>query len=437
VTHDYAEALAEFSALTDDRTGIIGRVDLIKLSESDPVAYVAHAAPCDTTPLVGLPASNLGAAASASAERAVLRACGESVERYCSAFFDIGSLLEASDAELEASGRMYIPTERLYPFAAWQYEQPGFPFQSTAGRTVRWIEGTSAISGEQALIPASCVYVPYLFDHTVEPFTHMPISTGLAAGRDVDMCIAKGMLEILERDALMIVWHCELEMPRLDPESCLGRSPLIDDLLAAGLQGSAGWFLNVLTLDVDVTIISAALIDPGSPPLTSFGISADPDPDRALLLALEEAILTRILVNRMEEAREERECDPATVQTLHDHLVAHATSSRLRERLGFLTGAPEISFGELLARAEAGRARSMEERVAAAGLDAFWVDVTTEDVAEFGFHVIRTVMPGLQALDNDHRYPYVGGSRRVTVPRALGLGTPTEATVNPDPHPFP
>ena len=76
----------------------------------------------------------------------------------------------------------------------------------------------------------------------------------------------------------MIVWHGELEMPRLDPESCLGRSPLIDDLLAAGMRGSSRWFLNVLTLDVDVTIISAALIDPGSPPHTSFGISADPDP---------------------------------------------------------------------------------------------------------------------------------------------------------------
>ena len=91
MTHDYAEALAEFSALTDSRTGIVGGVDLIKLSESDPVAYVAHAAPCDTTPLVGLPAANLGAACSASAERAVLRACGESVERYCSGFFDMGS----------------------------------------------------------------------------------------------------------------------------------------------------------------------------------------------------------------------------------------------------------------------------------------------------------------------------------------------------------
>ena len=437
MTHDYAEALAEFAVLTDSRTGIIGSVSLIRLSESDPVAYIANAEPCDTTPLVGLPAANQGSACSASAERAVLRACGESVERYCSAFFDTGSLLQASDAELEASGREYIPTERLYPFAAWQYAEPGFPFEPTTGRTVRWIEGTSAISGEPALIPASCVYVPYMFDHAVEPFTHMSISTGLAAGRDVEQCIAKGILEILERDALMIAWHGELAMPRLDPTSCLGRSPLIDDLLAAGLRGSSEWFLNVLTLDVDVTIISAALIDPGSPPRTSFGISADPDPERALLHALEEATLTRILVNRMDEAREERECDPAEVRTLHDHLIAHATSSRLRERLGFLTGAPEITFGDLLARAEAGGARSVEERVAAAGLDAFWVDVTTEDVAEFGFHVVRTVMPGLQPLDNDHRYRYVGGSRPFTVPRALGFGSPTEATINPDPHPFP
>jgi ribosomal protein S12 methylthiotransferase accessory factor len=437
VTHDYAEALAEFAVLTDSRTGIIGSVSLIRLSESDPVAFIATTEPCDTTPLVGLPAANQGSACSASAERAVVRACGESVERYCSAFFDTDSLLQASAAELEADGRAYIPTERLYPFAAWQYAQPGFPFEPTTGRTVRWIEGASAISGEPALIPASCVYVPYMFDQAVEPFTHMSISTGLAAGQDVEQCIAKGILEILERDALMIVWHAELAMPRLDPESCLGRSPLIDDLLAVGLRGSSDWFLNVLTLDVDVTIISAALIDPGSPPLTSFGISADPDPERALLLALEEATLTRILVNRLDGAREEREWDPADVQTLEDHLLAHATSSRLRERLGFLTGAPAMDFGELVARAEAGSRRSVEDRVAAAGLEAFWVDVTTEDVAEFGFHVVRTVMPGMQPLDNDHRYPYVGGSRRVTVPRALGLGTPTEATVNPDPHPFP
>ena len=50
------------------------------------------------------------------------------------------------------------------------------------------------MNGEPTLIPASCVYVPYMFDSAVEPFTHVSISTGLAAGRDVDQCIAKGML---------------------------------------------------------------------------------------------------------------------------------------------------------------------------------------------------------------------------------------------------
>ena len=131
--------------------------------------------------------------------------------------------------------------------------------------------------------------------------------------------------------------------------------------------------------------------------------------------------------------------DPLEVQTLHDHLLAHATSSRLRERLGFLTSAPEIGFDDLARKfGKASSARTVAERVAAAGLEAFWTDVTTEDVAEFGFHVTRTVVPGMQPLENDHRYPFIGGSRRLPVPRALlGLGTPTEATINPDPHPFP
>ena len=434
----YAQSLAEFSALVDERCGIIQRVDLLKLSEIDPVLFMAHAAGCDTSPLSGLPAANTGAACSASPERAVVRACGESVERYCSAFFDIGSFLVAADSELKAAGRAFDRPEDLYPFAPWQYERPGFAFESSAGRTVRWVEGTSAISGEPFLVPASCVYVPYLFDHAVEPFTHMSISTGLAAGRSVDDCIAKGILEILERDAMMIVWHGKLATPRLDPASCLGLSPLIDQMLLKSCRGSTEWFLNVLTLDVDVTIISAALIDAGSPPLSSFGISASVDPERALMLALEEALLTRLLINRLEEAQEARDWEPDTVQTLHAHLLSHATSPSLRRELEFLTNSDEvITFDELARRATVDGDSTVEQRVAAAGLDAIWTDVTTDDVAEFGFHVIRTVMPGMQPLDSDHRYPHLGGERRIGVPARLGLESRTESAINPAPHPFP
>lgn len=435
---DYAESLAEFSVLADERCGIIGGVELLKLSEIDPVVFVAHAAGCDTSPLSGLTAANVGAACSPSLERAVVRACGESVERYCSALFDIGSLLLASDDELQASGRAFVRPEDLYPFASWQYESPGFPYAESAGRDVRWVEGTSAISGESILVPASCVYVPYLFDTAVEPFTHMSISTGLAAGRRVDDCITKGILEILERDALMIVWHGKLAMPRLDAGSCLGISPLTDQLLLNGRRGSTEWVLNVLTLDVDVTIISAALIDAGSPPLSSFGISASADPQRALLLALEEAALTRLLLNRLEEAREPREWDPDTIRTLHDHMLSHATSPSLRRELDFLTDSDEVmTFDELARRAARDPDSTVEQRVAAAGLDAIWIDVTTEDVAPLGFHVIRTVMPGMQPLDNDHRYPHLGGSRRITVPASLGRQLMTESAINPAPHPFP
>jgi ribosomal protein S12 methylthiotransferase accessory factor len=437
VTKELSQSLAEFGVLVDSKTGVIASVELVKLSETDPVVFLAHAEPCDTTPIVGLAAANRGAACSASSERAVVRACGESVERYCSAFFDVGSLPVGSAEELRAEGRACVRPEDLYPFADWQYVQPGFPYERSDERALRWVEGASAITGEPVLIPASCVYVPYLFDAAVEPFTHMPISTGLAAGRTVDDCIAKGILEILERDALMIVWHGELPMPRLDPESCRGYSPLVDQLLAAGSHGRAEWHLNVLTLDVDVPIISAALIDAGSPPLTSLGIAASTDPARALLLALEEAVLTRVLVNRMEEAQEDSTSEPGPIRTLHDHLVAHATSSELREHLRFLTNAGDLMPLERLIERFHASTSSLEERILRAGLDALWVDVTTEDVAELAFRVVRTVMPGLHPLDNDHRYPHLGVKRRITVPVALGLGNPGPMTYNRNPHPFP
>lgn len=429
-----ARVLGAFAPLVDARTGVIERVEVVRLGESDPEVFMAHAEPSDTRPLSGLPAANRGAACSASFERAVVRACGESVERYCSAFCDIGGLTLATAEELEASGGRPVPPERLYPFSDAQYAAAGFPFERTRGRRLRWVEARSAATGDLVWLPASCVFVPYLFDHAVEPFTHMPISTGLAAGRDVDGCIAKGILEILERDALMIVWHNRLTTERIDVRSCAGRTDLIDTLLSAGDRAGSRWHLNLLTLDVDVPVVGAALIDESSPPLTSFGISADPDPERALLLALEEAALTRVLVNRMPAAQEEREVAPDSLTTLHDHLVAHASSPRLRDRLRFLTDrGPLRSFTEVAERFSSHA--SVEERVAAAGLEAIWVDVTTADVAELGFRVVRTAMPGLQPLDNDHRYRHLGGARLRSVPRALGRRP--RRLANPDPHPFP
>jgi len=439
VTPESSAAFASLSTLVDPKVGIIQSVELLHVSERDPEVFLAYSEPCDTLPLTGLRAANRGAACSPIRERAVIRACGESVERYCSAFLRMEELPVATASALAAANRRFIPTGEVYPFAEAQYSEPGFPYRPVRAETpIRWTRGTSTATGEQVWVPASCVYVPYLFDVAVEPFTHMPISTGLAAGPSPDFCVRKGVLEILERDALMVAWHNRLSLPRLDPKSCAGLSPAIDQLLRAGAPGASQWYLTVLTLDVDVPIIGAALIDEADPPLTSFGISADPDPARAILLALEEAALTRVLVNRSPEMADPSALAARPLATLRDHLLAHASSPRLRESLRFLTDdGPQITFEDLARRARSESQVGLLPRLWDAGFDPVWVDVTTDDVRECGISVVRTIIAGAQPLDSDHRYRHVGGRRLFSVPVALGRPAPTVDTLNPDPHPFP
>lgn len=439
MTSKYAQALSNFGGLVGEKTGIIKSIEVIKLVDPDPTVFLAHAEPCDTTPLTGVAAANRGAACSADVERAIVRACGESVERYCSAFFDVREMRLCSENDMTDERVRFVSVRDLYPFADWQYLQGDLPYKEPERTSkIRWVPGTSLTSGEEVWLPASCVYVPYLFDVAVEPFTHMPISTGLAAGPSIDSCIEKGILEIVERDALMIVWYSHLPVYRIDPQTCFGVSLEIDKLLSAAKADGPSWYINLLTLDVDIPVISAALINPGSPPLTSFGISAHADPAHALLLALEEAILTRMLLNRSPEIIENPTYVHDRIETLRDHLMAHATSVALRESLGFLTDKePSLRFEDVQIKECTKQNASLRERLSAVNLEAIWTDITTPDIRDFGFHVVRTVIPGMQPLDNDHRYRYLGGRRLISVPAALGYSNLVSEALNADPHPFP
>jgi ribosomal protein S12 methylthiotransferase accessory factor len=428
-----AESLAAFAALVDEKTGIIRSVDVMKLGPGDPPVFLAHAEPSDTAPLTGMRAANRGAACSVSVDRAIVRACGESIERYCSAIYDPRELHVARAAVLIASGERVVRVDTLYPFDDDTRALPGFPYgEAHEDTAIRWVRGTSLATREAVWVPASCVYVPYLFDRAVEPWTHMPISTGLAAGRDVAGCITKGIYEIVERDALMIGWLARITPSRIDPQSCRGRAADVDRLLDGAATTGARWHLSHLTLDVDVPVIGAALIDPGDPPLTSFGIAADDDPVHAVRLALEEAALTRTLVNRSPEILDDAVEIHQRYDTLRGHLLGHATSVALRERLRFMTDDGDLRD---LAALFAPRPPLLD-RLAACGLEPIWIDVTTDDVAQCGFRVIRVVIPTMQPLDNDHRFRHLGGRRLREVAARHGVDLVREG-INPDPHPFP
>lgn len=430
------EALASFSALVDEKVGLIRAVELVRLNDGDPAVFLAHALPGDTRALRANKAANVGAACATSLGRAVLRACGESIERYCSAFWDPENLIHASSRQLASQRRRHVLPSELYPFSQAQYRQSSFPFRKVSPtQPIVWVLGET-LDGNQALIPASCVYVPYVFDPAKEPFTHMPISTGLAAERCRSACIEKGICEILERDALMIAWLNQWPAPRISVESCLGMSAETDELLDAGTATGSQWHLSYLTLDVDVPIIASMLISEAGLPLTSFGISADPNPLSALRGALEEALLTRLLINRSSlKPAAPSDLDPSSVRSLRDHLMVHASSEFLREHLRFMTESGEIrDFADIASGASMAPASACCREQ---GLEPIWAEVTTPDVADLGFYVVRTVIPSAQPLDNDHLHRHLGGRRLHEVPERLGWAIRPVEQLNPHPHPFP
>ena len=79
------------------------------------------------------------------------------------------------------------------------------------------------------------------------------------------------------------------------------------------------------------------------------------------------------------------------------------------------------------------------EQIGSRGFDVIYVDLTTLDVDDAGFKVVRTVIPGFQPLDINHRHRYLGGERLYKVPVEMGLrrGILGEESLNPFPHPFP
>jgi ribosomal protein S12 methylthiotransferase accessory factor len=74
-----------------------------------------------------------------------------------------------------------------------------------------------------------------------------------------------------------------------------------------------------------------------------------------------------------------------------------------------------------------------------AGFEAIAIDVTTDDVREAGYWVVRVVVPGLQPLHARQDAPFLGGARLRHVAHALGRRSRPldESELNRFVHPFP
>jgi ribosomal protein S12 methylthiotransferase accessory factor len=434
-----AVSLERARSLVSDEVGLIRRVVLGEIDAEHPRLRIAHSRSARVrTPEAGWTTYH-GTGAALDPGAAVIKAVGESIERYCGALYEPENLRLASFDEL---GEAAVDPATFTLFSPEQYLVPGCPYAPVSHTTpLRWVRGQSLINGCPTLVPAAYVYIPYAYATPGERSFRDQISTGLACALTRAQATYRALLEMVERDAFMLVWHHRVGVPELDLTET--QDLKVSRLLEAttGMPATCRAFL--LTLDIPIPVILVTFIS-DHPPLLALGLAADLCPIRALTRALEEACLTYVGVDRMI-----KDVSPETLRssdrlTIEQQALAHAVLPELRQSCEFLSRSQaRVRLADFPSPSgvddELEAVQTVLRALSGVATDVVAVDVTTPDIDEVGFAVVRAVIPDLQPLDTNDQFRHLGGSRLRVLPARLDrlkLLADTRG-LNPYPHPFP
>lgn len=428
------------SELVDADVGIIRTLEEIRRQPGRPNFFHARATACDTSKFCEQ--RNFGEAGGASSDRsrAIRKAVGEAVERYCAAIYDVGTLPLESFANSE---RLCTDPSTYSLYSPKQYSNPNFPWSKFTRETkVRWTPAINATTGEKIFVPACRVFVPYTFfmacgDTPID----QPISTGLACHSSYEAAAISAICEVVERDAFAIFWQASMSPPRVTEDSLSDENL---DLIERFRKSGYDVRVYDITMDHGIpTALSVLLSDRTHDAALVTAAAAFPDPDIAVRKSLEELAHTRHYCELIAALQSSNELPTPSARDVVDQIThlgfyvkkqnrVHADFLLKSDRICEMRGADvrvKIDESTML--------RGVLERLSSIGLETYIADVTTSDIRELGLYVLRAIVPGLHPLRMGHAIRCLGGHRLWTLPQRMGYVGISKGFDNPAPHPYP
>lgn len=371
-------------------SGVEAQFEMIHRASDDTIRAVL-----EYLPPPGEPENQRYFGKGATAGQSLASACMEFIERLSAKMKPGDVLLEASYPEVASDARDPV----LFSISAEADFEPA--------KSIDWVWGYSLTRSEPVLVPANLVFFPYEAARGDKYITWTD-SNGLASGNNLEEAVLHGILEVVERDAVVIAEYNRLPFAGIKADGLPSEAlPILERLEAMGYSCA---FRTVPT-DIPVHSMAAFLRHNSHPANCSVAFGCHLNPGIAMARALTEAI--QLL--------------PPSAN--HGGWLRSGSPERYAAR-----PSREVPFGDLESLASCDLKENIEKCVAilkGIGSEVIVVDLSLPDVP---FPVVRVLATGLQPLfhEGDMRL-----SRRFfEVPIKLGLSVEPRAPADIKIWPF-
>jgi ribosomal protein S12 methylthiotransferase accessory factor len=263
-----------------------------------------------------------------------------------------------------------------------------FPADDLSDALLQWVKGTSLSRGSPVLLPASLCY-RNVCDFDV-PTPSVKMSSGCGAGQSVRNALLHGLFELVERDAVALWW---LGGRAARPMTSDGGFASLLNAIGRESSGRTTWLLDITT-DLRIPCVVALSTDAGGRGL-ACGFAAR--------LAHADAVRAAVF----EMCQMEVGIELLLLKVRQDGVDALNAIDRLylRRSFGFQVRDCPAMFpceqpSEKISKDYAGAEplAAVVGRLAEAGIEALWVDLSRSDV---GIPAVRALAPGLQPYPSD------------------------------------